>query len=313
MTSEHLKLEMIPIKNSNLSNFSIEHSESVIGYFQRKKSKSLIIIDQWIKKIWGSTYSFEKILRMDQNDLSKIITHYNSTDHKIPEEIKKIKKVYKNFSVVNSSPFKQKNGQPYNAYILIDKIGINVCPYCNRNYIYNIPASKNRTSQLDHFYNKDKYPFLSLAFYNLIPCCPSCNHLKSNSIENFHSPYDYSKKENELFQFSVKILGSEYLDKTEHLSLELKSIKDFKSNINIFKLKQLYSKHLDLVQELLIKKHIYSEGYIKQLFNEYGGKIFKNSDDLLLFILSNYILEEDLHKRPFSKLTKDIWNQILTA
>lgn len=67
------------------------------------------------------------------------------------------------------------------AYWLINKIGIQVCPYCNHNYILTRDSRTPtaREAQLDHFYSQDSYPALALSFYNLIPSCSSCNRIKA--------------------------------------------------------------------------------------------------------------------------------------
>jgi len=47
----------------------------------------------------------------------------------------------------------------------IQRLNIKVCPYCNRNYIFNFTKNRKEeaTAQLDHFYNKSHYPYLCLS------------------------------------------------------------------------------------------------------------------------------------------------------
>lgn len=59
---------------------------------------------------------------------------------------------------------------------------------------------------LDHFYLKSRYPFLSLSFYNLVPCCGLCNS-RYRSTKNFDitshiNPYFESFDENYFFEFN---------------------------------------------------------------------------------------------------------------
>ncbi|ODW56533.1 hypothetical protein CA159_24670 [Vibrio parahaemolyticus] len=90
------------------------------------------------------------------------------------------------------------------------------CPYCNSNQFEiiskEVPTKNKHVSQnglllfdLDHFFLKYKHPFLALAFYNLIPCCPSCNSRVRGDIDfslNTHiNPYDESFHEH--FEFSL--------------------------------------------------------------------------------------------------------------
>ena len=68
----------------------------------------------------------------------------------------------------------------WDTAILIRKMGIRYCPYCNAETIYVVPKDDGSEencyrSALDHFLPKDRYPFLGLSLYNLIPSCTRCN------------------------------------------------------------------------------------------------------------------------------------------
>lgn len=62
----------------------------------------------------------------------------------------------------------------------------NVCPYCG--------TREART--LDHFLPRKHYPHLSIAFENLVACCPECNQAKLDAIPGsleetcFHPYYE---------------------------------------------------------------------------------------------------------------------------
>jgi len=77
------------------------------------------------------------------------------------------------------------------------------------------------------------------------------------------------------------------------------------ANIEVFKLEELYKQHKDIVLELLIKKAYYPKSYIEEL------KSFDFSEDeIYRYLLGNYKKDEDLHKRPLSKLTRDISEEL---
>lgn len=68
----------------------------------------------------------------------------------------------------------------WDTAMLIRKMGIRYCPYCNAETIYAVPKDDSREdiryrSAMDHFLPKDKYPFLGLSLYNLVPSCTRCN------------------------------------------------------------------------------------------------------------------------------------------
>ena len=62
--------------------------------------------------------------------------------------------------------------------------------------------------------------------------------------------------------------------------------------------------------ELIQKAEIYNESYIDELMKNYEGTLFKNREDLIRLIFGGYITDEEISKRPLSKLTKDILEQL---
>lgn len=81
----------------------------------------------------------------------------------------------------------------YNAYTLIKKMNINVCPYCDDEYLDVVKSDDKtkRTSEFDHFFpeGKTKYPALAMCFYNLVLSGQNCNGLKHQK-ELGASPYN---------------------------------------------------------------------------------------------------------------------------
>ena len=62
----------------------------------------------------------------------------------------------------------------------IEATNIRYCPYCNAETVYVIPKSDgaeddNYRSALDHFLPVNRYPYLALSLYNLVPSCTRCN------------------------------------------------------------------------------------------------------------------------------------------
>ena len=88
----------------------------------------------------------------------------------------------------------------WGAYAFTKELGVDVCPYCNRQYIFTISEqnideskkekktvkylkeSKNGRPEIDHFYPKAEYPYLSCSLFNFIPSCHPCNHQKKDSF-----------------------------------------------------------------------------------------------------------------------------------
>lgn len=191
----------------------------------------------------------------------------------------------------------------------IQNLGVKVCPYCNRNYVVNFEKNGKleRTAEFDHFYPKEKeqYPYFAVCIYNLIPCCHTCNHRKSNLSKKILNPFKES------FNDKVKITFNPISHKLYHdekeIRLEFISNDDkAKNHIDIFNLKRLYRQHKDLVVELIQKAYIYNDSHLDELLHKYEGKLFKNKEDLIRLIIGVDYCDENINKRPFNKLMKDI-------
>lgn len=200
---------------------------------------------------------------------------------------------------------KGKNPTNYSAYIFVEKLDIQTCPYCNRNYIFVVKKGKLRP-EIDHFYPKTVYPYLAVNYFNLIPSCQTCNKTKSDKFHpNWINPYDVEKAD---YKLTYKPKSINFIE-VERLKYDFNSFDiNFKStneNIKIFKLKELYKQHKDIVLELLIKKVYYPKSYIDEL-KSFGF----SEDEIYRYLFCNYKKEEDLYKRPLSKLIKDISEEL---
>ncbi len=256
------------------------------------------------------------ILKVNNNKLNLIIKRIERNNPELLNENTDIFKIIKYIFVDKGYEYKiSKANEKKIAYMLIKELGIKTCPYCNRNYISFIKNNqKQARPQLDHFYPKSIFPFLACSFYNLIPSCSACNLMKSddNSYEDEKSNKlinPYNIKEND-FKFSYilndlkiteisskKDITFEYEDSINIL-LETK----YEKNNEYFQLEEIYQNHKDIVIELILKEINYPESYIEELItNNFGTK-----EEIYRFLFSNYLNLGDLHKKPLSKLTRDI-------
>ncbi len=250
--------------------------------------------------------NLEYIIGADADEVDKIVRKFISD---FPDSLDETKTLYKTLkNKIFGYAYKNWRRWKYSPYVFVEDIGLKTCPYCNRNYIFSVnKRSKKLRPEIDHFYPKSKYPFLAMSYGNLIPSCSVCNHTKSSTYyEDLVNPY--SVKENDYYltlkpnsiDFAL-VETKKYNFRSFDIEVKGKAIK----NIDIFKLKELYSQHKDEVLELLVKKAYYPESYIKEL--EFFGF---NQDEIYRYLFSNYSQENDLHKRPLSKLTRDISKEL---
>ena len=219
---------------------------------------------------------------------------------------------------------------------IIDLKNISVCPYCNRNYINSThkmlhcnncnqdlfvidevekecPGCKQEingqtrvvnTAQLDHFFPKDSYPLFAVSFYNLIPSCYSCNHVKSNKDLEY-SPYDTS------FPFD-DVKFTYILKSVDEIKIKIDSHNiDFKNGIRDLGIEELYQSHIDVVNELIWKKEVYTDSYredLSEILNQTNLELSKA--EVSRFITGHYTDKENYGKRPLSKMVTDISKEI---
>jgi len=214
------------------------------------------------------------------------------------------------------------NYKKWEAYKLAEDLSTNVCPYCNRQYIFTLSgnATGNLRPQFDHFFDKATYPYLSMSFYNLVPSCAICNSDLKGSTKftlqgNIH-PYleDFNG-----LSFSIRPRNVDFINgKSSAYRIRYKNtgglsqdqLKKCFSNISVFQLSKLYNRHKDHSDELIIKSRIYNQAYIEALFNQFDGTLFKDVNDVKRLISSNYTEEKDFEKRPLSKMTADICREL---
>jgi hypothetical protein len=306
---------MIQIKHKDLAHLCNLHFEAIKNYFDNPRTKIVQTadyqaIDNWIKSYLGKDINFEKIIKAIPSELEDLKEKLDKLNKKLPKKnVKKIKDLYNTFAASSGNLTAQK--EKYNGFILLEKLKITVCPYCNRNFIYN--TEKHRTSELDHFFNKDTYPILALSFYNLVPSCKVCNKIKLANNQLVINPYDNRVNFDAFVKFRLKIKEADFYYKTKDFKIlwnKENTPSNFKArvdnHIKLFQLESLYNHHKDWVLDIIQKNIIYNESYIDSLFQQFEGVLFKNREDVIRLLSSNYINEEDLDKRPLAKLTRDI-------
>jgi hypothetical protein len=271
----------------------------------------------------------ELIIKADVQELKKIIEYFKSNFyHSIGYDENKQTELYLTLSKIFIDDktglyknFTNAEKKEHNAYHLVQSLNLKTCPYCNRSYISFIKNDEKKTRpQLDHFYPKAIYPFLACSFYNLIPSCSACNHMKSDddsykdeidgklvhpyNVKDSDFTFSYTLNDlkiTEIFDTNKKDINFEY-EESIGISLNTK----YSQNNEYFQLQEIYQNHKDIVIELILKEINYPKSYIKELINNHFG----TEEEIYRFIFSNYLENDKLHQRPLSKLTRDIVQEL---
>jgi len=209
----------------------------------------------------------------------------------------------------------------YSAYTLVRKLNVNTCPYCNRNYTVTVDKVKRITRpDIDHFISQGKNPLLGLSFYNLVPSCLVCNRSVKNqqttTYGKFIHPYEEGFGTAAKFNFlsldvdSLSGLSENYLITLEHNALEPEKVKRCINNCKLFKLPEIYdaSHHNEIAD--IVRRHYVSGGKYLEMLHETFPQL-GTIDDLYKIAFGTFWDEDDFIKRPLSKLTKDIVDQLV--
>lgn len=303
----------INISSKTIENFKIQ----VLSNFYNNKNQKIVFKKEEDNKVkW--TIDIDAINRLIKRklknypkeiDLKKLII----LDYKELSDLKDFIDKNKSFTELN----KTQKDYFYTLYQRLKKseyikdLDITVCPYCNRNYIFNFKKSNSlkATAQLDHFFDKSSYPFFSVSIFNLVPSCQTCNQRKSKKQNEIYHPFIESL--NDDVKFGLKIKDSKFYYDKDSLEIEIpKNINKVNSHVETFNIQNLYNEHKDIALELIQKAQIYNESYIDELYQKYEGTLFKNREDVLRHITGGYIEDKDINKRPLSKLIKDISEEL---
>ncbi len=302
----------INLNQELLDQHAVEISKSITKLIEKKlKSKLWNYEKECLKYIKDN---IKEIIKADNNKLKEFIEHFknNYKGLAIGKKNTKEKNWKRLYKIIRKDIFEKeydnwKVRKQYGAYDFVKVLGLNSCPYCNRNYIFVVDSDNGKLRpEIDHFYPKSIYPFLAMSFYNLIPSCAICNHTKSDKVEeSLENPYELEANS---YKFTYRPTTVKFAavnkEKYNFNNFEIE-IYGNKANLNIFKLEELYKQHKDIVLELLIKKAYYPQSYIEEL-----SKFGFTKDEIYRYLLCNYLSDEDLHKRPLSKLIKDISEEL---
>ncbi|MGH1517348.1 hypothetical protein [Chryseobacterium sp. JK1] len=207
------------------------------------------------------------------------------------------------------------------SYKIAEKIGINTCTYCNRNYTLTIAYTDPETNrvndstrisrpQFDHYFSQKDYPLLALSIYNLIPSCSICNStIKGSSPLNkdlhlhpYISEVDINERE---FKFSYDV------DSLNKLSVKIKSNENskIKRTLDFFETEEIYNAHSNFeLKDLYDLRMKYSDTFLNIIESNFDGIMKKKEAYRMIFGIETK--EDNHHQRPFSKFKHDIIEEL---
>lgn len=203
----------------------------------------------------------------------------------------------------------------------IGRLGINACVYCNEVSIASGKKIDNGNQEIwsryevDHFYPKDKYPYLSTSFYNFQPSCSNCNGSKSDKMAMFNLYTDDAVKQ-DVFHFTIgeanQILKA--IIKCDPNALDIRLTANERglqqNHDDLFHVESVYQNaHCRDAWRIMSILYKHEDSYIKSLKAFLCGHLAGSNHDILMdyFQEFDYDINKDLvHNKPLNKLAQDI-------
>ncbi|WPU66637.1 hypothetical protein [Peredibacter starrii] len=281
----------IPNQNVNID-WYLEYIKKEYDRYLWGNSNLWSLINTWTNKNFQK--SFEEILVCSHEELLRIKNAWDSNKKSVPDYIVDIKETYLKFAKSRGGIGDSSKKDRITAFEFVGRIEELTCPYCNKTQIENRQNIRARSSQLDHFFDKDKYPFFALSFFNLVPACSSCNlikHMKSLDASP-HCSIDLCDLSNFSFSGVAGDLSSLEILLTVQGSMTV--------NEKVLDLKGNYSKNKSNLNNLLLKIQENPEDYFKSL-----DRIFSKRE--ALEIVHDTVLDKNrFYTKPLSKFKYDI-------
>lgn len=211
---------------------------------------------------------------------------------------------------------------------------VHFCPYCNiTETLYSSSGGRAATThQLDHFFDKARFPLLACSFFNLIPSDGTCNGSDNKGTiqftDEYHlNPYIAGFGKNLLFEpilrgrdvkavrLNITVakgtrLRQQLLGSTEEImEYNMGNNEHKEGNINVFMIKTKYSNRQSQAQDVLNDIYKVDNGMrsIKKILGRISGlDLDKTYMAWYNATIKTPFKEESFNDRAFSKFNRDI-------
>lgn len=331
---------MIPINVTDIESTITKHFQDKIYELNERAIKRLkkLLVDKGTLHLTKKEITFVKKL-LAKISLKNVITLSVSEIDTLVKELKQVPRrnwirqhilfpsSYKPLTchIQQKLEYSIRRSDFYPKYF--QKIGIKACVYCNAQLTVSVDTINNKNEnqveakfQVDHIYDKNKYPYLSISLFNLAPTCATCNNIKSDN-PIFFKLYTSDKKESLESKYKFELLPgtvAKYIVNRNVNDIEFKFIDPYKGSIkeyvpgtiqDTFDIQGIYDTQKDLIEELILKSQIYTRSYKESLKTIFPSLLNDDSLSNRIFV-GNYTDPKDIHKRPMAKFTQDIARQL---
>ncbi len=154
----------------------------------------------------------------------------------------------------------------YNAYTFLAMLDVDVCPYCEDEYLdtVEIGGKRKRTSEIDHFFPKSKYPALAMCVYNLVPSGQNCNGLKLENVIGAN-PHERDIEEKTFLYPDLPVGIAMESVSPKDCAIRFHATNGMEQNVDKFALEQRYERHTNEAYRLLKNAQLYNDVKIDEM------------------------------------------------
>lgn len=192
-------------------------------------------------------------------------------------------------------------------------INLKTCPYCNRIKLVCDPEKKIRP-EYDHYYPQSQYPYFSISFFNLIPCCHTCNNLKRVYGKLLY-PYIEEFGEKTIFHVELKNVDLSDLNPSNVdiriVDSDLGPVKNTMeiNHISRLKLDCLYENEQERAVRIIRKIISHEKKVIWSYKNNFDYYKTMSDEQILNLVFENTLGRNEWHLNQYSKFTYDVIKQ----
>lgn len=258
--------------------------------------ENLILNLEWQKGVTKAEYNKGKY-QIDgiDTDGSKFIDHFNEIMHWLFVDIMYEKKLDK--------------------LQFIEKLGLKICPYCGRQHINiaKFPGYRDSKPNIDHFLPKSLYPFLSISFRNLVPCCCVCNEMANKGDYDplkpdigLYNPYVFN---DDNIKFKGIFNGNDEMDENSYdVDIICNPTTLDKGYKEVLKLLPFYQQERLKIQDIYINFTTTTKIHKKFLKNLGMNQNFLDDDARMII---GHPLDGRASQREFYKFKRDLFLQLV--
>lgn len=276
-----------------------ERSSQIIELFRKNNSKEFNTFFEY----------FKELVLMKPEDMEKYVCQNKDNNTGNWECIKSLYNLSKEIDVAGKS--EKINTLMVRNFIDSGGKGLLVCPYCNRNYVNS--RGKALGSEMDHFYNKNKYPMFAISLYNFIPSCSTFNRIKWIK-ELKINPFLRDDTNRIKFDITIDVDGYK-IDFIHDLNGNVKdknNIEELKKDVITLRLDEAYEIHDIEIKEMVERERKFGSEYrefLKKIFPEEGSELEKKID-VLIYGDVVFTPDEELVNKSLGKFKKDVYEKI---